>query len=105
MAIPLPDHSVDKILAANVAYFWPDIPRVVAELRRVSRPGAKLAIYVTARETMEHWRFADTRTHRHFDVPGLEAALGVAGIMREQIVATRHRLSGNVHAIVALVSL
>lgn len=104
-AIPLADQSVDKILAVNVAYFWHDIASVIAELRRISRPGAKLAIYVTARETMKHWRFADLRTHRHFDVSGLEVALGIAGIMREQIEATKHRLSGKVHAIVALVSL
>lgn len=104
-AIPLPDRSVDKVLAVNVAYFWNDMDRILGEIRRVARPGAQLAIYVTAQETMRHWRFADTRTHRHFDASSLAQALCEGGVAEDRVSISTHRLAGGVRAIVALVEL
>lgn len=79
-AIPLPDASVDRILAANAAYFWSDMAAVIGEIRRVVRPGGRLALYLTAAETMRDWTFADARTHRHFDADDLQAALEGASV-------------------------
>ena len=38
-AIPSADASIDRACAINVVYFWPDPVRVLAEIRRVLRPG------------------------------------------------------------------
>jgi SAM-dependent methyltransferase len=38
-AIPCADASFDRACAINVVYFWPDPVRVLAEIRRVLRPG------------------------------------------------------------------
>lgn len=41
-AIPLPDDSVDAVLVGQ-AWHWFDVPRAVAEIHRVLRPGGVLA--------------------------------------------------------------
>ena len=46
-ALPLPDRSVDRILAVNVAYFWEDGGTVLAELHRVLDDDGLLSVYVT----------------------------------------------------------
>jgi ubiquinone/menaquinone biosynthesis C-methylase UbiE len=38
-AIPCNDASFNRALAVNVVYFWPDPVQVLAEIRRVLRPG------------------------------------------------------------------
>lgn len=75
-AIPLPDDSVDRVLAANVAYFWDDGPAVLAEITRVLRPGGRLAVYVTAADTLRRIGLGSSGTHRLFDEAGLRAMLG-----------------------------
>lgn len=101
--IVLPDNSVDRILAANVAYFWHDMSAVVAEIRRVVRPGGRLVLYLTDVETMRDWAFADNRTHRHFDADSLQCALMREGIERSQIAVKQHRLPGRVAGLICAV--
>jgi len=38
-AIPCPNAGIDRVCAINVVYFWPDPVPVLAEIRRVLRPG------------------------------------------------------------------
>lgn len=45
-SLPLPDASADLLVAGLVLNFIPDRPRALAEMRRVLRPGGKLAFYV-----------------------------------------------------------
>ncbi len=104
-AIPLPNASVDKLLAANVAYFWPDFAPILAEIRRVVRPGGRLAIYVTDRETMRHWRFAGPETHRQFDAPGLRHALLAADVPANRLAIADETLAMGVRALLCVVNL
>ncbi len=78
-ALPLPAAAVDKILAVNVIYFWKETGAVLAEVRRVLRPGGLLAVYATDAEAMRRWKFAGPETHHTFDRPGLAAVLEAAG--------------------------
>lgn len=74
--IPLPEASVDRILAANVAYFWHDDRAVLAELMRVLRPGGRLALYVTTADSLRRIGLGDSPTHRLFTAADLRAMLG-----------------------------
>ncbi len=71
----LPDRSIDKILAVNVAYFWSDGPRVLAELDRVLRPGGRISVYVTDASAMARWTFTASGRHRLFGAAELRALL------------------------------
>ncbi|THD52392.1 class I SAM-dependent methyltransferase [Phenylobacterium sp.] len=71
----LPEQSVDRILAVNVAYFWSDGPAVLAELDRVLRPGGRISIYVTDVATMAHWQFSTSGHHRVFSASQLSDLL------------------------------
>lgn len=88
--LPLPNASVDKVLAVNVAYFWNDMPAVLAEIARVLRPGGALAVYVTDAAVMRRWKFAGPQTHRLFDEAALRSALSAepfSGIIVSEVAA------------------
>ncbi|MCF2515213.1 class I SAM-dependent methyltransferase [Sphingomonas sp. G124] len=66
MALPFGPKAFDKFAAINILYFCDDVPTLIAGIRRIARPDARLAVYVTAAESMHDWGFATTATHRHF---------------------------------------
>lgn len=80
MALPFGPRAFDKFAAINILYFCDDVPAFVAGIRRIARPGARLAIYVTAAESMRDWIFAPPATHRHFSRDQLEHELDRAQI-------------------------
>jgi ubiquinone/menaquinone biosynthesis C-methylase UbiE len=73
--LPFSNHSMDKILAVNVAYFWHDPVAVLKEIGRVLRPNGILLVYVTDAAVMRRWPFASAETHRLFDRDDLARAL------------------------------
>ena len=77
--LPFATAPIDRVLAVNVAYFWRDAPAVLAEVRRVLRPGGVLSLYVTDAASMRRWKFADAATHRLFDMGTMAAALRAGG--------------------------
>lgn len=81
---PLPwiDCTFNKILLVNVAYFFDLGGNDAAEVFRVLKPGGRLVVYVTARETMEKWPFAGADTHRTYDRSELQYLLENAGFQR-----------------------
>ncbi len=100
-ALPYGDASFDRIAAANVIYFWQDIPAIIAEMRRVLRPGGRLVIYATAAESMAGWRFAQTGTHRLFTPPALEAELRAAAGDALTLAVECVAISGGITGIIA----
>jgi SAM-dependent methyltransferase len=45
-ALPIGDHELDTVVSGLVLNFVPDQQRAAAEMRRVARPGARVAAYV-----------------------------------------------------------
>jgi ubiquinone/menaquinone biosynthesis C-methylase UbiE len=99
--LPFGDNAFDRVLAANVMYFWHDTARVISEIRRVLRPGGRLALYLTSAETMQHWKIAQAGTHRLFDADAVTQALIRAGFAAENVIVERVELSGGVIGLVA----
>jgi ubiquinone/menaquinone biosynthesis C-methylase UbiE len=101
-SLPYPDGFFDKVVASNVLYFWHNEQAVLAEVRRVLRPGGRLCIYVTDAATMARWKFADARTHRHFTAQDLTAILVGAGFAPDDISVTPVAVTPNIMGLVAL---
>lgn len=53
-SLPLPDRSVDAAVAAQ-AFHWFDAPVALGELRRVLRPGGRLALVWNVRDESVDW--------------------------------------------------
>ena len=83
--LPWPDAAFDAILAVNVAYFFDEIGLSMREFARVLKPGGRLVIYVTDRQTMQRWPFAGPQTHRTFDRPALDTMLAQGAFPPESI--------------------
>lgn len=88
-ALPFSDDSFDRIIAINVAYFWYDGPRIVAELFRVLRPKGRIIVYFTDAMHLRRVGLATSNTHRLWTVDEMMALFG--GRSRcINIAASRH---------------
>jgi ubiquinone/menaquinone biosynthesis C-methylase UbiE len=84
--LPWGADTVDKILAANVVYFFRADAGEIREARRVLRPGGTMAIYATDKSTMAAWRFCTPATHRTFDHEDLMAFILSGGFTDGEVV-------------------
>jgi SAM-dependent methyltransferase len=75
-ALPVPDASADAVMLISMLHHVDDVPRALAEARRVLRPGGRLAVMAYTREDIEdlwfHDLFPSTRawmdsSHPHLD--------------------------------------
>lgn len=56
-ALPFADGMFDLVTAYETVYFWPDLPKAFAEVRRVLRPGATFTFSygLDSDPTMHYW--------------------------------------------------
>ena len=99
--LPLPDETFDAALLLNVLYFSDSEGRMVANLRRVLKPGGRLVAYVTHRDTMNSWPFAHEGLHRLFDAKELADALADGGFARERICVHELAITRSVRGLLA----
>lgn len=100
--LPWASSSVGKILAVNVVYFFNADAREVREARRVLRPNGIMAIYVTHKKTMRHWKFSAPDTHSLYDEAELISLLLRGGFRREELWLREVRLVFGICGILAL---
>lgn len=67
--IPAQEHSVDAIVAAQ-AFHWFDIPRTVAEMHRVLRPGGTVGLLWNVRNESVDWVRRVTDVMDRYDARG-----------------------------------
>ena len=101
---PLPwiDEMFDKILLANVVYFFDSDGRDISEVYRVLRSGGRVVIYVTSRDSMQKWPFARSDTHRTFDAFDLADLLQSAGFRLPDIKIINAELALGVKGLIAV---
>ena len=78
-ALPLRDGAVDAICTTNTIYFWPDLPGALAELRRVTARGGRIALGYSGRAKMQRFDNITQHGFRMFEPVELEAELKAAG--------------------------
>jgi SAM-dependent methyltransferase len=100
--LPFPDASFDRVLAVNVAYFWPEGCAILREVGRVTRPGARIALYATHRRTMEKWRITRGGCHRLYDEEEMRALLDESDIFPARIEVQTFPMGFGVRGICAI---
>lgn len=101
-SLPWQSNSVDKVLAVHVAYFAD--AEHIREARRVLRFDGTIALLVTDRAAMIHWKFAQSSTHQLFGEGDLATLLIRGGFARDEIVVRQVLLSASVPGLLALAS-
>jgi SAM-dependent methyltransferase len=99
--LPFESEFFDAALLLNVLYFADPAGRMVAGLHRVLRPGGRLVAYVTHRETMQRWPFAQAGFHRLFDAAELADALVQGGFVPDAISVQEVRITPSVRGLLA----
>jgi ubiquinone/menaquinone biosynthesis C-methylase UbiE len=101
-ALPWASGTVDKILAANVVYFFSRNADEVCEARRLLRPGGLMAIYATDRATMSHWKFSGPDTHTLYDRAELQGLMLRGGFRAEDVAIRAVPLAFGINGLLAL---
>lgn len=99
--LPFGEATFDAALALNVLYFSDSEGDMLANLRRVLKPGGRLVAYVTHRDTMENWPFARQGLHRLFDEEELVDAFVAGGFARENIYVHGRAITRSVRGLLA----
>jgi SAM-dependent methyltransferase len=99
--LPFAPASFDAALLLNVLYFCDEGGAMIANLRRVLRPGGRLVVYVTDRATMDGWAFARQGLHRLFDHAELVDALVAGGFSRDAVSVRAEPITRTVRGLIA----
>lgn len=100
--LPFAPASFDAALALNLLYFCDEQGMMLADLKRVLRPGGRVVAYVTHRATMANWPFVSPATHRLYDAEQLELALVEGGFMPDRIMVRDYMVNRHVRGLLAL---
>ena len=102
-ALPFSDNCFDRLLAVNVAYFFSGHGGDFREARRVLRPGGRMVVYVSDRETLASFPFAREDTHRSFDEGELVEAIRTGGFVESEITVVPVKLPLGVSGLLATI--
>ena len=91
--LPYPDNSFNKVFGTNVVYFWTDPVATLQEIRRVMKPGGRLALYVISKEDIAKFKVTQTGVYQLYTGEELAGLLTQAGFHQARFVTKpeRHR--------------
>jgi arsenite methyltransferase len=92
-ALLYPENAFHKVFATNVIYFWKDPLATLKEIRRVIKPGGRLALYVIAKEELLKFKITQTGVYQLYTGEDLVRLLTKAEFRQSRFVtkAERHR--------------
>ncbi|HWJ17791.1 MAG TPA: class I SAM-dependent methyltransferase, partial [Geobacterales bacterium] len=100
--LPWTSDTIDSILAVNVAYFFSPDAREIREARRVLKPGGQMAVYVTDKSTMSHWKFSGPDTHALYGEDDMRDLLARGGFNTADIAIRKVQLGFGIRGLLAL---
>ncbi len=83
--LPYPDLMFDRIFCVNVIYFWTTPERELAEIFRVGKRGARVAIYIGDREQMATVPMTKTGLFRLYSSEEVKSLLEAQGFAECEI--------------------
>lgn len=88
-----PDNSFDKAFATNVVYFWKDPVATLQEIRRVIKPGGRVALYIVSKADMIKFKMTQTGVYHLYTGDELSTLLTQAGFRQARVLTKteRHR--------------
>jgi ubiquinone/menaquinone biosynthesis C-methylase UbiE len=80
-AIPFPDGKFDVLTTSLVMHHLPAdlLPRCLAEMRRVLRPGGRLVVFDFGGSDAHHWHWRKNDPHHAFKLDGIMPTITAAG--------------------------
>jgi Methylase involved in ubiquinone/menaquinone biosynthesis len=91
-ALPLPDATVDAVLAVHTLYFWADLTGGLRETRRVLAPSGRVVLAFRAAEDGVRPRF-DPAVYRVPTTRALQRALDTAGFETSTVERDPHGIT------------
>lgn len=86
-ALPFEDGAFDVVASTNTVYFWPDLDRAFAELRRVLAPGGTLTLGFSGPGKLRRFGGVTRHGFRFHEAEALVDAAGRAGLARVTLQA------------------
>lgn len=90
----------DAALAINVIYFWDDLPKHLAKVRSLIKPGGKFYIYMSSAELLNKIEITNNQVFNKYSLDHVRGELKKAGFSHSE-VATKTIPLGEMHFITA----
>ncbi len=93
-ALPFENDHFDLVFGVNIVYFWSDPGREIREILRVLKPGGRVVLYHTDRESLRKIPVATEKVFTAYTAVELEALLSSQGFKKVRTESRRENLKG-----------